>query len=174
MKSQITFLLITSYLLIFFVEITNNIFTYFLLHRDRFVFFMCLVLNEIMGKKPSLSQVQRAEIVTLRKEGYSERKISAKWDVSKTAVHRATINWRLRRNYSDLKRSERSKKANVRDNCLIKRMVVQTSTCSIKKVQSALSTKGVKESDMTVSRRLRFDFSLKSQKPAKKPLLTKK
>ena len=35
-------------------------------------------------------------------------------------------------------------------------------------------TKGVKVSDMTLSRRLRFDFCLKSQKSAKKPLLTKK
>ena len=44
-------------------------------YRDRFVFVMCLVLSAIMGKKPSLSQVQRAEIVTLHKEGYSERKM---------------------------------------------------------------------------------------------------
>ena len=47
------------------------------------MFFMYLVLSAIMGKKPSLSQVQRAEIVTLHKKGYSERKISTKCDVTK-------------------------------------------------------------------------------------------
>ena len=91
---------------------------------------MCLVLSARMGKKPSLSQVQRAEIVTLHKEGYSEHKISAKCDFSKTAVYRAIINWR---NYSDLKRSGRPKKTTVRDDRLMKRIVVQSPTCSIKK-----------------------------------------
>ena len=62
----------------------------------------------------------------------------------------------------------------MRDDRLMKRMFVQSPTCSIKKVQYALLTKGVKVSNMTVSRRLRFDFGLKSQKPAKKFLLTKK
>ena len=102
---------------------------------------MCLVLSAITGKKPSLSQVQHAEIVTLHKEGYSEHKISAKCDVRKTAVHRAIINWRLRKNYSDLKRSGGPKKTTVRDDRLMKKMVVQSATCSIKKVQSALLTK---------------------------------
>ena len=104
---------------------------------------MCLVLSAIMGKKPSLSHVQRA--LTLHKEGYSERKISAKCNVSKTAVHKAIINWRLGRNYSDLKTSGKLKKTR-----LIKRMIAQSPIYS-KKVQSALLAKGVKVSDMTVS-----------------------
>ena len=62
----------------------------------------------------------------------------------------------------------------MRDDRLMKKMVVEFPTSSIKKVQSALLTKGVKVSDMTVFRRLRFDFGIKSQKPAKKLLLTKK
>ena len=88
-----------------------------------------------MGKKPSLSQVQRAEIAKLYKKGYSERKISAKYDVSKTAISEVVINWRLRKNYSDLKRSGRPKKTTVRDDNLIKRMVVRSPTSSIKNVQ---------------------------------------
>ena len=125
-----------------------------------------------MGKKSSLSQVQRAEIVTLHKEGYLERKISSKCDVSKTAVHRAIINWRLRINYSDLKRSGRPKKTTVRDDRLMKRMVVQSPICSIKKVQSALLTKDVKVSDMTVSCRLIFNFGLKLQKTCKETFIS--
>ena len=61
----------------------------------------------------------------------------------------------------------------MRDDHLMKRMVVQSPTGLMKKVQSALLAKGVKASNMTVSCRLTFDFRLKSQKPAKKPLLTK-
>ena len=82
-------------------------------------------------QKPFLNQVQRAEIITLYKKGYSERKISAKCYVSKTAIHTAIVNWRLRRNYSDLKRSRRPKKTTVKDNLLIKRMVVRSPTSSI-------------------------------------------
>ena len=135
---------------------------------------MCLVLSAIMDNKLFLSQVQRAKIETSHKKGYSESKINEKCDVSKTAVYRPIMNRRRRRNYSDSKRSGRPKKTTVRDDRLIKRMTVRPRTRFIKKVPSALQTKGVKVSDMTVSCRLRFDFGLKSQKPAKKPLLTKK
>ena len=83
------------------------------------------------------------------------------------------VNWRLRRSYSDLKRSGRLKKITVRDDHLMKTIIVRSSTRAIKKVQSALLAKGVKASDMTVSRRLTYDSGLKSQKPAKKPLLAK-
>ena len=105
LKSQITFLLITSYFLIFLLKSQITFLLTFFAFRDRFVLFMCLVSNTIMVKKSSRSQVQRVEIATLHKEGCSERKINAKCDISKAAVHRAIINWRLRRNYSDLKRS---------------------------------------------------------------------
>jgi len=40
-----------------------------------------------MGRKKSLSEVQRGQIVALHNEGLSERKIAAKLKVSKTAVH---------------------------------------------------------------------------------------
>ena len=78
-----------------------------------------------MGKKSSLSQVHCAEFVTLYKEGYSNRKISAKCDVNKTAVHIAIVNWRLRTNYGNLKRSGRTKNhcerpsINEKDGCTI-------------------------------------------------------
>ena len=40
-----------------------------------------------MGKKRSLSEAQRAQIVILRQEGYIERAKSERFAVSKTAVH---------------------------------------------------------------------------------------
>ena len=76
-----------------------------------------------MGKKLSLSQVHRAKIVTLYKEDHSKRQISAKCDVSKTAIHTVVVNWRLRRNYNDLNRSGRPNKTTVRDNHSMKKMV---------------------------------------------------
>ena len=112
-----------------------------------------------MGKKMSLSQGQRAQIVTLYRESYSEPKISAKCKVSKIAVHATMINWRLRRIYSDSKRSGRPKKTTVRDDHLKKWLAVRSPTSPIKKVRSALLAKGVKVSAMTVSRRLTYDFA---------------
>ena len=72
----------------------------------------------------SLSQAQRAQIAKSYIEGYTARKIGAKCDVSKTAVHAAMINWRLRRSCSELKSSGRSKEITVGDDHLMKRMVV--------------------------------------------------
>ena len=60
-------------------------------------------------RKTSLSQVQRAQIVTLYTEGFLERIINAKCNVDKTVVFTAIVNWRLRRSYCDLKRSGRPK-----------------------------------------------------------------
>ena len=125
-------------------EVTNNNFTAFFAYRDRFVLMLCSVSSVKMCKKTSLNQVQRDGIVTLYKESYSERKIGAKCDVCKRAIHTAIVNWRLRRNYSDSKRSGKPKKTTVRDDRLMKRMVVRSPTSSVKKVQSALLTKGVK------------------------------
>jgi len=40
-----------------------------------------------MGRKKSLSEVQRDQTVALHKEGLSERETAARLKVSKTAVH---------------------------------------------------------------------------------------
>ena len=53
-----------------------------------------------MNRKASLSDVQRARIVTLREEGHSERKIAVKMACSKTAVHTTINNFELYGNYS--------------------------------------------------------------------------
>ena len=44
-----------------------------------------------MGKKSSLTEVLRAQIVTVHGEGYTERDISAKLRYSKTAMHNAIV-----------------------------------------------------------------------------------
>ena len=47
-----------------------------------------------MGKKASLNEVQRAQIVILHKEGLSERLIIQKLVCSKTAVHQAIVKFK--------------------------------------------------------------------------------
>ena len=42
-----------------------------------------------MGKKTSISEEKQAQINLLSEEGYSERQISIRLGVSKTAVHQA-------------------------------------------------------------------------------------
>jgi len=42
-----------------------------------------------MGRKKSLSEVQRGQIVALHKEGLSERKTAVRLKVSKTIVHQS-------------------------------------------------------------------------------------
>ena len=47
-----------------------------------------------MGKKSLLSDVQRCQIVTFHKEGYSERSISEQIKRSKNAVHNAVVKFK--------------------------------------------------------------------------------
>ena len=44
-----------------------------------------------MGKKASITEVQREQIVVLQHEGYSQRAISEELKCSKTAVHNAVV-----------------------------------------------------------------------------------
>ena len=64
-----------------------------------------------MGKKLSLSDVQRAQIEALCKEGYSERSISKRIKRSKNAVHNAVVKFKKTETYSDAKRSGRPRKS---------------------------------------------------------------
>ena len=119
-----------------------------------------------MGKKRSLSEAQRAQIVILRQEGYTESAISERLAVSKTAVHQAVVKFKNCGPYSDCKRSGRQRKTTRRNNILIKRCVVKFPTCSAKKIRAELGETGSRISRRTISRRLTDGFGLKSGKPA--------
>lgn len=125
-----------------------------------------------MGKNVSLSDVERAQIVTLYKEGYSERSICEKVKHSKNAVHNALVKFQKTGTYSDAKRSGRPRKTTLRDDHVIRRVAVRSPTSSASKIRSVLLARGAKVSRRTVSRRLVDDFGLKAHKPAKKPRLT--
>ena len=125
-----------------------------------------------MGRKTALSEVERAQIVILHKEGLSEREITKRISRSKTAVHQAIMRFKNFGSYKDKKRSGRSRKTTPRDDHLIRRIVVKSPTASCKNIRSALLQKGTSIHRTTVSRRLVHDFKLKAHKPAKKTRLT--
>jgi len=124
-----------------------------------------------MSKKRSLSEAQRAQIVILRQEGFTDRAISERLTVSKTAAHQAVVKFKNCGFYSACKRSGRPRKTTRRDDILIKRCAVKSPTCSAKKIRAELGETGSWISRRTISRRLTDEFGLKSRKPARKPRL---
>ena len=68
-----------------------------------------------MGKKTFISAEKRAQINLLSKEEYSERQISIRIGISKTAVHQAIAKFQEYGIYTDRKKSERSLKTSSRD-----------------------------------------------------------
>ena len=125
-----------------------------------------------MGKKKSLSKVQRAQIVALRGQNLSERQISAQMGCSKTAVHQAIAKYQQDGSYTDKKKPGRPRVTTAREDNMMMRIVVRSLTSSMKKIRAELLRRGYQISHMTVSRRLSKEFNLKSYKPAKKPRLT--
>ena len=63
-----------------------------------------------MGKKVSLTEVQRSQSVILHKQGFPEPDIGQTLGCSKTAVHEAIIKFRNLGTFLDLRRSGRSHK----------------------------------------------------------------
>ena len=88
-----------------------------------------------MGKKSSLSDVRRAQIVALHNEGYSERSISERVGCSKNAVHNAVVKFRKSGTYSDAKRSGRPRKTTPRDDHVIRRAAVRSPMSSTRKIR---------------------------------------
>ena len=94
-----------------------------------------------MGRKASLSDVQRAIIV----EGHSEREIAVKMACSKTAVHTTidkSIIFELYGNSSDKKKSCRPRKTSRRDDHMMKLTVSRSPTSSCKKYRLICFKKG--------------------------------
>ena len=125
-----------------------------------------------MGKKKSLSEVQRAQIVALHDQNLSERQISAQMGCSKTAVHQAIAKYQHDGSYTDKKRTGRPRVTTEREDNVMRRIVVRSPMSSMKKIRAELLRRGRRISHMTVSRRLSEEFNMKSYKPVKKPRLT--
>ena len=125
-----------------------------------------------MGKRNSLSEVQRAQIVALNSQNLSKRQISAQMWCSKTAVHKAIAKYQQDGSYTDKKRTGRPRVTTAREDNVMRRIVVRSPTISIKKIRAELLRRGCQINHMIAFRRLSKEFNLKSYKPAKKPRLT--
>ena len=140
--------------------------------QEIFLRVLRFIRSQKMGRKSSLTEVQRARIVLLNQEGYSERQISKAEKCSKTAVRNALAKFKNSGSYSDNKRSGRPRKTTARDDRLIRCVAVYSPRSSSKKMRSALLAHGTDVSCKAVKRRLTKDFGLKAFKPVKKPCLT--
>ena len=82
--------------------------------------------------------------------------------------------WSLQQDgsYTDKKRTGRPRVTTAREDNVMRKIVVRSTTNSMKKIKAELLRRGRRISHMTVSRRLSKEFNLKSYKPAKKPRLT--
>ena len=125
-----------------------------------------------IGKKKSLSEVQRAQIVALHGQNQSERQVSAQMGCSKTAVNQAIAKYQQVGSYTDKERTGRPRVTTVREDNVMRRIVVRSPTSSMKKIRAELLSRVCRISHMTVSWRLFKEFNMKSYKPAKKPRLT--
>ena len=115
-----------------------------------------------MGKKKSLSEVQRAQIVALHCQNLSERQISAQMGCSKTAVHQAIAKYQQDDSYTDKKRTGRPRVITAREDNVMRRIVVRSPTSSMKKIRAELLRRGRRISHITVSRGLSTVFNMKS------------
>ena len=134
--------------------------------------FFSFVFIPKMGKQSSLTEVLRAQIVTLHGGGYTERDNSAKLRYSKTAVHNAIVKFNTDGTFRDSKRSGRPLRTKLRGDHAMRRIAMRSPMSACKKIRASLRLKGTEISLSTVSRRLSKEFGLKSRKPARTPRLT--
>ena len=86
-----------------------------------------------MGKKSSLTEIWRAEIVTLHGEGYTERDIAAKLDGSKTWVHNAIVKFNANGIFHDRKRSGHPQKTTPMEDRSMRQIVMCSPKSSSRK-----------------------------------------
>ena len=127
-----------------------------------------------MGKNSSLLEVQRCQIVVLDKKDHTERQTGNRLGRSKTAVRQDIVKYKELGTYADAKRNGRPRKTTPRTDILIKRKVMNSPTCSARKIRADLNETGISVSRQTIIRRLVEEFGLKSRKPVRKPRLTLK
>ena len=117
-----------------------------------------------MSKNCSLSEVQRCQIVILYKEGHTERQIRERLGCSKTTVNQAIVKFKEPGTYAGAKRSSCLRKTTSRTDILIKSKVMNSPTCSVKKIRADLNETGISVSSGLLAEFVE-QFGLKSRKP---------
>ena len=95
-----------------------------------------------MGKKKSLSEVQRVQMVTLHGQNLSKRQImSPQIGCSKTRVNQSIYKYQNEGSYTDRKKTGRPR-TTAREENLTKRIVMRSATSLMKKIGAELLRKG--------------------------------
>lgn len=116
----------------------------------------------------------RAQIVILHSQNWSQRRIAAFFNVSKTGVYKTIKRYENTKDYRSLKRSGRPKVTTTRTDRIIRRLAVSHPEWPASRIRNELSFMRPLPSVDTICRRLRLKFGLKSRIAACKPLLSKK
>ena len=121
-----------------------------------------------MGRKKDISPTKVAQIVVLHEQGWTQRAIASKFNISQVTVQQRL---KIYEKTGEFKAKKR-KTTTVTDR-LIHRKVRSNPTISSSHLVSQLPT-NVKISARTIRRRLQNDFNLSAYRPALKPKLSKK
>jgi transposase len=118
-----------------------------------------------------LSQTKRAQIVALCECGMKQVDVSKQLGVSKQVVSLTIRRFKETKSFQSKSRSGRPRKTTPATDRMIRRLAVANPSVSSKAIASSLPTP---VSSRLVRRRLHDEFDLKSYRPAKKPLLSRK
>jgi transposase len=123
-----------------------------------------------MGKKRDITDFEKGQVIALVAEGYSQRAIACRLQISRGAVQSAVrLGGSSRR-----KNSGRKRKTTEREDRLLKAAVVRSPHASSARIAHDARRRGSNISSRTVRRRLSVDFHLVARRPAKKPMMTRK
>ena len=120
-----------------------------------------------MGKKKSLSNVQRARIIALHGQILSELQIFPQMRNSRAAMHQEIAKCQQDGSYTDKKKTGRPRIATAREDHIMRRIVMKSPTSSMKEIKTDLLRRSRPVSLMFVFKRFSKEFNLKSHKPAK-------
>jgi transposase len=120
-----------------------------------------------------LSDYCRGQIEVLNEEGYSQRQIASRLDVSKTAVQKTLARIRDCGSYERKSRHGRPRCTTTQTDRFIHRCATADPATSSSNIQAQLP-QNCQVSTRTIRRRLYKDFKLRACRPAPKPSLSSK
>ena len=126
-----------------------------------------------MGRKKDISPTKVAQIVMLHHQGWTQRAIASKFNISQVTVQQRLKIYEKTGEFKSKKRTGRKRKTTTVTDRLIHRKVRSNPTISSSHLVSQLPT-NVKISARTIRRRLQNNFNLSAYRPALKPKLSKK
>lgn len=124
-----------------------------------------------MAPTRELSTEERAQIVAFSESGMRQIDIANRLMVSQSVVAKTLRKYRERGTFSSAKRQGRPRATTHRTDVMIRRVATIHPMWSAKEIAAELPAA---TSTRTIQRRLHDEFDLKSRRPAKKPLLSRK